>query len=51
MTVQRADSWLKAATPDQITTAVAAGELDDILGVVRNEAGNTAEDLRSISRQ
>ncbi|TXN29311.1 hypothetical protein [Lacisediminihabitans profunda] len=42
---QRGESWVRAATPEQVEAARHAGELDDLMGIVRNEAGNTAEDL------
>ena len=43
---QKSMTWVKAARPEQVEAARDAGELDDLLGVVRNEAGNTEEDLR-----
>jgi hypothetical protein len=48
--VQRNDAWVKAATPEQIDVAHEAGELDEILGVQRNEAGNRISDLKGVSR-
>lgn len=47
-TEQRDDKWLKQATAAQITTAQEAGELDNLLGIVRNEAGNTVNQLRGV---
>ena len=46
MTAQRDDAWLKKATPEEIVIAQTAHELDSLLGVERNEFGNTADDLR-----
>lgn len=43
---QRDEAWVHAATAAQVDSARNAGELDDVLGIVRNEAGNTAHDLR-----
>lgn len=45
---QRDESWVRLATAAQVDSARKAGELDDVLGIVRNEAGNTAEDLRGV---
>jgi len=47
---QRTEAWLKQATAEQITAAERAGELDDLLGRVRNEAGNTRGQLRGVFR-
>jgi hypothetical protein len=43
---QRDESWVRLATAAQVDSARVAGELDDMLGIVRNEVGNTADDLR-----
>ncbi len=49
-TEQRTEAWLKQATAEQITAAERAGELDDLLGRARNQAGNTPEQLRGVFR-
>ncbi len=49
-TEQRTEAWLKQATAEQITAAERAGELDDLLGRARNQAGNTREQLRGVFR-
>ena len=50
MAEQKPESWLESATPEQIDNAFQAGELDEIMGVPRNEAGNRLTDLRGIQR-
>jgi len=45
---QKPESWLAAASPEQIDTAYRAGELDEVMGVARNEAGNRLTDLRGV---
>jgi hypothetical protein len=45
---QRDEAWLSTATAEQIVSANDAGELDDLKGVERNEAGNRVYDLRGV---
>jgi len=50
MVDQKPESWLESATPEQIDNAFEAGELDDIMGIPRNQAGNRLTDLRGVQR-
>ena len=50
MAEQKPESWLKTATPEDIETAYRAGELDEVMGVERNDAGNRPADLRGVQR-
>lgn len=49
-TEQRDEQWLKGATPEEVATAFKAGELDQLMGVQRNEGGNTEAQMRGIKR-
>ncbi|WP_166804411.1 hypothetical protein [Cryobacterium algoritolerans] len=46
MAEQRTESWLRVATPEQVDAAHRAGELDDLMGVERDEAGNVRTSAR-----